>query len=40
MKKFELKEIYQEFMDSIIDFNGFSNTSNEEFMKYLKELED
>ncbi len=35
VETFNLEDVYQEFLDSLIKCNNFENFSNEEFRKYL-----
>ena len=39
MKKFDLERVYQEHLDSLIEFNDFKNVSKERFQGYLDEGE-
>ncbi|MGQ4876205.1 MAG: hypothetical protein ACP6IY_19225 [Promethearchaeia archaeon] len=38
LEEFNLIEIYQEFLDSLVEFNDFKNINKEEFQKYLNSL--
>ncbi|MHA1887260.1 MAG: hypothetical protein ACTSX0_04490 [Promethearchaeota archaeon] len=40
MQIFELNSIFQEFIDSIIEFNNFSRVSYDDFLEYLNKLEE
>ena len=35
MKEFKFEKIYQEFLDSLVEFDDFKNPTNKEFKEYL-----
>ena len=39
MGEFNIEAIYQEFLDSLVRFDEFKNTSNKEFQEYLDNKE-
>jgi len=39
MKEFKLGKVYQEFLDSLIQFNDFKNVSKKDFKEYIDEME-
>ena len=39
MKEFKLGKVYQEFLDSLIEFNDFKNVSQKDFKEYIDEME-
>lgn len=38
LREFKLEQIYQEFLDSIVKFDNFENTTYEAFQDYLDNL--
>ena len=39
MGEFKLESVYQEFLDSLIEFNDFSNVTNKKFQEYIDKKE-
>lgn len=39
MSEFKLEKIYQEFLDSLVKFDDFKSTLNEDFQAYLDDKE-
>ncbi len=35
MREFKLENVYQEFLDSLVEFDDFSNVKNNKFQDYL-----
>ena len=39
ISEFKLKNIYQEFLDSLVEFSDFKNIDNKKFQEYLDQKE-
>lgn len=39
MKEFNLEKIYQEFLDSLVEFDDFKSLNAKDFQKYVDNLE-
>jgi len=38
LREFKLEQIYQEFLDSLVNYDDFESVNNEEFRDYLDNL--